>query len=146
MPLPTTSLIHSQFEAHHRPTADGQLTAECAITRPASGSTTVWNDATCTSTQPTAATVYSGACRVQHLTAQPAVATVADRPVTAVRYRVSLPASAPAVQVGDVVEVTACAGDSALVGLTLLVTNAARGSITWQRDVECQLQPPPTTR
>lgn len=142
MPLSNTSMFHPQFEARHRPTANGQLTAECVITRPSS-TPNAWDDAAGQNVYPTPSSVYSGACRVQRQAEATAV-TVADRTVPVAGFVVVIPTTAALVQVNDVVEVTVCVGDPALVGRTLKVRYALRGSITWQRDLICDLQPATT--
>lgn len=146
-PLPNTRLFHTRFEGHHRAVADRQLTAECVITRPAPAGTPAFDETTGTSTHLPAATIYSGPCRVKGPARDPATATaviVGDREQHIGAYTVVIPATAALIQAGDLIEVTANAGDTALVGLRLQVTGAQRGSITWQRDIACQLSMPTT--
>ncbi|MFG1659078.1 DUF6093 family protein [Micromonospora chersina] len=143
-PLPNHRLIHPRFESHHRPvTADG-MTAECAITRPASAGTPVFDEATARSQHPAAASVYTGACRITRAPLSAANVVVADRPVDNARYVVAIPADAPLVQAGDLVTLTACDGDPAIVGQPMPVTDVTHGSITWQRDLLCEFSQPTT--
>lgn len=140
--LPNGRMFHQRFEQHHRPVADRQMTAECVIKRPNS-SPNAWDDTTGRSTYPAPATVYSGLCRIQHLS--PAGApSVGDRTVPVADYRVTIVTDSDPVQVNDLIAVTSNDGDPVLVGRTLLVTGVPRGSITWQRDLDCQLQPATT--
>lgn len=143
MPLPNTRLIHPRFEAHHRPVADGQMTAECVVTRPTSAG--VFDADAGRTTYPPPARVYpavgdSGPCRILRQHSQPVAADVGDRAVTVDNYRVTLPAGTSA-QINDLVRVTACDGDPTLVGQELIVRDLAHASITWQRDLICDLYP-----
>lgn len=143
--LRNTRLIHKRFEQHHHRTAEGQLTAECVITRPASGPTPpVFDEITGRSILPKPAEVYAGPCRLQREPIFEAQRDVADRTTIADGYRLILPASAAEVRVNDLITMTACDGDPDLVGKLLHVTNVYRGSITWQRDIRCDLYVPTT--
>lgn len=143
-PLPNHRLIHPRFESHHRPvTADG-MTAECAITRPASAGAPVFDEVTATSQHPAPASVYTGACRITRAPLTATTVVVADRPVDNARYVVVIPAEAPLVQVGDLVTLTACDGDPAIVGQPMAVADVTHGSITWQRDLLCEFSQPTT--
>jgi hypothetical protein len=143
MPLPNTRMFHPLFEAHHRPVADGQLTAECVVTRPSS-TPNAWDDAAGRNIYPPSEPIYAGSCRVQRRAmgqATVAPSVVADRSVPVAGFVVVLTAtSTPLVQVNDVVTITVCTGDPALVGCDLKVRDSHRGSITWQRDLICDLQ------
>ena len=142
--LPNTTVIHPDFQSHHRATLDHTMTATCVITRPASDGTPPFNEATATSVHPAATTVYTGICRIQHSGDPAGPEVVADRDATNAGYTVSVPADADLIQVGDLATVTACTHDPDLVGLVLHVINARRGSVAWQRDLACQLRPPTT--
>lgn len=149
MPLPNTRLIHNRFEEHHRPVADGQATAECRIERPSS-TPTAWNDTTGRNTYPDPVLVYAGPCRVQHLgsggrrvgSSGPPI--VGDRGIPVADYRVTVPTGGLLVQVNDLVTVTASADNADAVGVVLTVTAVSTGSITWQRDLSCQVRQPTT--
>lgn len=142
--LPNTHVIPPDWEQHHRPVSADAMTAECVITRPTS--TAGWDDTTGKSAYPTPATIYGpGPCRINRggSGAVPAGATtVADRTVTLVDYAIVIPTSAPLIQVHDLVTVTTCTGDPQLVDLTLRVKDVARGGLTWERVLSCELQPP----
>jgi hypothetical protein len=153
VPLPNSRVVHPQFEAHHRPVSANAMPAECTITRPSSPSPAGWNDATGRNVYPAPTTVYPttghGVCRVNRGgpggQGSAAPVTVADRAVTVAQYTVVIPADAAAlVQVHDIVTITRCPGDPDLVGRKLWVTDSARGSLTWERVLNCELQPPTT--
>lgn len=142
--LRNTRVIHRHWESHHYPVAEGQMTAECVITR--EGHAASFDEVSGRSIRPTATTVYDNECRVQRSIDPPGNTASADRQVAIAEYVVTIPVGSGLVRIGDLVKVTACTGDPDLVGLTLTVTNVRRGSLTWQRDLVCQMQPPPTVR
>lgn len=139
--LRNTRLIHKNFERWHYATANGQMTAECTITRPSSQA--VFDEVAGRSTFPAPADVYEGPCRVGRSGA-PAMQrpTVGDRDIPTREFIVSIPVGAALVQINDIVTVTRCDGDPDLAGMVLTVTDSRRGSLTWQRDLVCTLQPP----
>lgn len=142
--LPNTRVIHPLFEQHHRPVTVDAMTAECAITRPASAGTPVFDEATATSQHPAPASIYSGVCRITRAPLSATTTVVADRPVNNARYVVGIPADAPPVQDGDIITITACEGEPAIVGQPMVVTDSSHGSITWQRDLLCDFSQPTT--
>ncbi|MEV0214291.1 DUF6093 family protein [Micromonospora sp. NPDC050695] len=141
MPLANTHLIHPRFEAHHRPVADRQATATCRVERPAQQA--VWDDAAGKNTYPPPDVLYEGPCRYQHLSAagQP---VVADTTTPLADVRITLPVGAVVYQINDLVTVTATATNPDLVARTLTVTAVSGSSISWQRDLVCQLRQPTT--
>lgn len=144
--LPNTRLIHQDFERYHYATADGQMTAKCVITRAATGPTPpAFDEVTGRSVMPAPTTVYEGRCRVSRSGAPPMQRpVVGDRDVPVREFIVTIPVDTDLVQVNDLVTVTACTGDPHLVGMVLHVVDARRGSLSWQRDLTCSLQPPVT--
>ena len=141
MPLPSTRLIHPRFEAHHRPVADGQATATCRVERPAQQP--VWDDVAGKNVYPPPTLLYDGPCRYQYLSAagQP---VVADTTTPLADVRVTLPVGSVVYQANDLVTLTATATNPDLVGRTLAVTAVSGSSISWQRDLVCQLRQPTT--
>ena len=114
------------------------MTAKCRITR-ASTSNGTWNDATNQYDPPAREVVYETlACRVQELSL-PQVQETGQQRVSSRDYRVSLPITALAVLVDDVLEVLGGDDtlDASLVDRPLVITDIQRGSLTWQRDVIC---------
>ncbi|MFG2046140.1 DUF6093 family protein [Micromonospora sp. NPDC048935] len=143
MPLPNTHLIHPRFEQHHRPVADKQATAECRVERPAQQA--VWDDAAGKNTYPPPELLYEGPCRYQYLSAagQP---VVADTTTPLADVRITLPVGAVVYQTNDLVTLTATATNPDLLEppRTLTVVAVSGSSISWQRDLVCQLRQPTT--
>lgn len=125
MPLPNTHMFHPQFEAHHRPVADGQLTAECTV-----------STATLT-------LLYSGPCRVQRSGDGSLLPVVGDQSIAASAYMVVVPSTVDGIEADHLVEVTVCAGDPDLVGRQFVVRGVQRGSITWQQTLACDMHDQP---
>jgi hypothetical protein len=143
MPLQNSRVIPRDWEAHHYATANGQMTAECVITRPTSVGRT-FDTLTGTSTYPDPATIYDGACRIQHPTIQDIPAGAVERQTTVAEYTVTIPVTTNLVQINDVVTVAACAGDPDLVGAELTVIAVPRGSLRFVQPLTCKLQPATT--
>lgn len=142
--LPNTRLIPDGWEAHHAPTAEQAMTAECVITRPASNGTPVFDAETGRSLHPDPVTVYTGAVRVQRSALTGGnIDVVADKPTPLRQYVVSLPLTAPQIQVADRIAVTA-ATDPLMVGKILTVADVRGGSLVWQRDLLCDEHVPIT--
>lgn len=143
MPRPGTPVIHPLWEERHRPTAEGQMTAECSIDRPVH--TAVFDEAVGRSVYPTPTNLYSGPCRIQASQRIPTSPTVGDAQVTLARYLIALPATVEGVRVNDQLTVTVCPGSPGFVGRVLRVLDVADGSLLWQRDLICE-DTTPTTR
>lgn len=141
MPLPNTRVIPDGWSAHHRPTAEGAMTAEGIITRAASSGTALFDETLGISTPPAAIVVYDGVLRLQRSGADERQTTVADREVTIRDYQVSYPTSGAPSQGNDILTITACGDDPLLVGQTLRIRDARIGSLTWQRDYIAEHRP-----
>lgn len=141
MPLPATRLIHPRFQTHHRPVAARQATAVCRIERPSSRPT-LWDDTAGRHVYPPPRLLYEGPCRYQYQAAagQP---VVADQPVPLADVRITVEVSAT-FQVNDLVTLIEADGNPDLLGRTLTVTGVSGSSISWQRDLSCQLRQPTT--
>ncbi|WP_433460696.1 DUF6093 family protein [Micromonospora sp. CA-248212] len=141
MPLPNTRLIHPRFEEHHRPVAERQATAECRVERPAQQA--LWDDQAGKNVYPPPELLYEGPCRYQYLSAagQP---VVADTTTPLADVRITLPVGSVVYQANDQVTLTATATNPDLVGRGLSVTAVSGSSISWQRDLTCQLRQPTT--
>lgn len=133
MPLPNTRVIHPDWSEHHRPTAEGTMTATCEITRRATGGTT---DASGTYTPAAPTTIHTGPCRVQALTTQRQVVVIGETQETRHRYLVTIRYAAD-IHIGDLVRITASV-DGGLVGRQLRVTDTTYGSEQWERDLNCE--------
>lgn len=140
MPLQNSRVIHQAWESHHYAAANGQMTATCTVTRPTTVGKTFDPNAG-TTTFPEPEMVYSGPCRVQHPTIQDMPAGQVERQTVVSEYTVTLPVDTVRIQLGDVVTITACAGDPDLVGLVLAVTGVPRGSLRFVQPLTCKLQP-----
>lgn len=140
MPRPGTAIFHPAWETHHRPTAAAQCTSTCVITQPSTAAAT-FDTGTGRSTRPAAATVYTGPCRVQHLTQRKEGVEFAGANLAVAQYEVELPITAgviPDIDAEAVVTITA-ASDPSLTGARLRVVEVARGSLLWQRSLTCVL-------
>jgi hypothetical protein len=141
--LPNTHVIPPGWEQHHRPVSADAMPGACVIVRPTSTGT--WDAAAGRTVYPPPTRIYptTGAapCRITRQGSQVTQPEVGDRTVPVAGYRVAIGADAPAVLVNDIVQVVTCAGDPALAGQDLVVRDAARGSLTWQRDMDCDLYP-----
>ena len=144
MPLPGTRVIHALWSAHHRAVAEGQLTATCAVRRPASGGQSPpFDEARGYSVPPDPTTLYEGPCRVQRL--QPALSAtelqIAGRELVIREYMVVLPKDAvpgDGVAVNDLIVIVECPDDRTLEGHSLRVRDIRQGSLIWQRDLTCE--------
>jgi hypothetical protein len=148
MPLPgrpglrNTRVVPQGWEQHHRPVSEDAMPAVCLIQRQSS-TTTAWDDAAGKDVFVPASTVYDGPCRV-HAAAAAAAATVVDRQLALAAYVVTIPAESDRVQAGDLIKITECEGDPALVDIPLIVTGATRSALTWERVIQVQMQQPVT--
>lgn len=142
MPLPNTRLIHPRFEDHHRPVAAGQMTGTCRIERPSTDPPT-WDDTAGRDVQAPPTLLYDGPCRYQYLSpaGQPIVAD-AETPLADVRITVPVPAVE--YQDNDLVTMTASTKNPDIADRKLTVTAVSGSSISWQRDLTCQLRQPTT--
>lgn len=143
MPLQNSRVIPQAWESHHYGAANGQMTATCTIARPTTVGKT-FDSTTGITTFPDPATVYDGDCRVQHPTIQDMPAGQVERQTVVSEYTVTLPVDTVRIQLGDVVTITACAGDPDLVGDVLTVTGVPRGSLRFVQPLTCKLQPATT--
>lgn len=142
MPLPNTRVIPDGWSAHHRPTAEGGMTAEGTITRaPSTGTASVFDETLGISIPPTATVVYTGVLRLQRSGADERQAATADREVTIRDYQVSYPTSGNPAQVNDIVTITACSDNAGLVGERLRIRDPRIGSLVWQRDYIAEHRP-----
>jgi hypothetical protein len=141
MPRPGTRLIPDQWEAHHRPTADGQMTGECEITRPSDQGT--FDESAGRTVYPLPAVLYAGPMRLQALAQADATPQVGDAQATLRRYRASLPACETGFRVNDQLRVTGLT-DTGMVGRVLRIVDVPSGSLLWQRDLICEDTTPAT--
>lgn len=140
MPLPNHKVIPDGWAAHHRPTAEGKHTATGTITRPASGATVTFDETAGRVVIPDPTTIYTGPMGVRRLDTNligiPMVA--GDREQIVRLYRVAVPVTVTAVEGNDIVTVTECADDPAVVGRPLRVRDVRVGSVAWERLLMCE--------
>lgn len=142
MPFPGTGVFHPDWEAHHRPVAEGAMTATGVVRRyTAAGD---FNEAAGKTERGAPTTVYGvdGAARMRVV--RDGVETVREiggQQVTIRNYIVVLPADAPEIRVNDEV-VVATAGDARLPDESLWVHDIRFGSQIWERDLVCANVPP----
>lgn len=137
MPFPNTRVIPNGWAAHHRPVAEGGMTAAVHIPGPPGEST--WDDETQTTRIPPGADIYLGPARIQLLTLTEAQRMVAEQEITTLAYLVAITLEATDVDVNDevIVDQVHDDGDQSLVGRRLRVRAVARGSLAWERDLVC---------
>lgn len=143
MPLPSTRVFHRDWEAHHRPVAEGAMTGSGYFTRASTDK--VFNTTTGKSTYAAPTAVYGSAeepvpLRVVRDGVDTTVA-IGQREVTKRSYLVTVPVTAPELRAGDEVHVVA-AGDPHLPGEPLWVTDVRFGTQVWERDLICDNVPP----
>jgi len=132
-PLPGTRVIPADWSAHHRPVANGTMTADCEILRTTSGPVPYGE------TADPAAPIWTGTCRVQQTQrGRPYLAV--DQPSEIRHYLVTLPIEGMpdlrAGEGGDIVRVTA-SSDPHLAGRLLRIVDVQHGALMWERDVLC---------
>jgi hypothetical protein len=121
-----------------RRAAEGLQSDRCTITR-ASTSAPVFNETTGTYTPAAPTTLYTGACRVKPRDNADRVVDAGGRAVSLYPYVVSVPVSAVAYAVDDIVTVTVSALDPALAGLVLRVRQPNVGSQVTARRLGCEV-------
>jgi hypothetical protein len=142
MPFPGTKVFPDGWEAHHRPVAEGAMTATGIIRRHSSAG--VHNEATGRTDYPDPTTVYGTGGPAPMRIVRDGVETtrmIGERQVVIRGYIVALPADAPEIRVNDEV-VAATAGDTELPGESLWVHDVRFGSQIWERDLVCANVPP----
>lgn len=142
MPLANTKVIDPRFEEHHRPVAEGQMTGTCRIERPSPDPPT-WDDVAGRDVYPPPELLYDGSCRYQYLSlaGQP---IVADAPTPLADVRITVPAGAVEYQVNDVVTMTGSPKNPDIADREMTAQAVSASSISWQRDLTCQLRQPTT--
>ena len=114
--------------------APSPMTDPCTVTRFASH---VLNETTLVYAD-TYTTVYTGVCRVKGTALQDQASNAGERPAVTREYDVSLPVSAIAVAVDDLITITASQLDAVQPGLTLRVLGVLHGSQITARRMRCQ--------
>lgn len=142
MPFPGTGVFHPDWEAHHRPVAEGAQTATGIIRRHSAAG--VFNETTGQTEYPSPTVVYGVDGAAPMRIVRDGVETtrlIGERQVIVRNYIVAIPASAPEIRVNDEV-VAATAGDPLLPDESLWVHDVRFGSQIWERDLLCANVPP----
>lgn len=135
MPLPKTKVIPSGWSAHHRPVANGTMTAKIRFTRITDGPAP-WPPPETPTPVPV---LWEGICRLQELK-RTNNAVAAEQPVYLRDYLVTVPITGTpkfvAGERGDLGEVIECE-DPQFLGRKIRVTDIQHGSLMWERDLVC---------
>jgi hypothetical protein len=137
VPLPHTRVIHKDFSTHHRPTAEGGMTAKGTLRAPDSAASAVFDEALGYSTYPDVTPGREWALRVQRANAAAEPHPGAERSTVDREYLVALPVEAPEVAVFWLITITECDDDPALVDRVLRVKEVRYESPRWQRNLIC---------
>lgn len=137
-PFPSTKVVHPRFAEHHAPVTEGAMTATCEVAVHTAGT---WNP-TDGSVPGDKTVLYTGPCRVQALSNQPADSDAAGQPTTGHTYLIVLPMDQPTIPAGDAgAKVTVLTvdtnGDAELVSRVLTVRDVKYSSLRWERDLTC---------
>lgn len=136
---PGTPVMPADWSAGHRPVVEAAFTASCEIRHPGGSSTSI-DPVTGQTVRTPFPAHYAGPCSVEILHALEQEALTGDQQVTTLGYRVTITFdAAPQLRVDDLVKITAVDdnGDPTLVGQALKVQSFARGSLAWERDINC---------
>lgn len=142
-PFSRWAVVPHGWDDNHRPVVEGTWTARVELRHPAVATITSWNAATeQTETTPNPP-YFEGWARVQRTAGQGANPQVADDPEPVSTYLVALDADVET-EAGDIVTVL-LSGDAILDAQPLYVTHVAVGSLRFERDLYCSLNPHQTT-
>lgn len=121
-----------------RAAAESLMVDTCTIA--AGAATEVYDEATDTYVTPTGSLRYSGACKVKPRDNVDRVVEAGAQTLSIWPYVVSVPMSVTTVELDDVITVTACPLDPALVGTRLRVRQATTGTYLTARRLGCEEQ------
>ena len=139
MPLQNSTVIPPEWQTHHRPVAVGGMNALVEVVR---------EDVKGTRSKASGLTGYGAGLQVYQgpgsITDRGASSTAAigERETTMGAYTISLPAEVVGAMVGDVVHVIHCPDNPNLTGARFRVLEVGSSSLTFQRDLGCDLQQP----
>lgn len=141
MPLPNTRVIPVGWEAWHEPVAIGSLTGEIQVFRP--DFVGVRDAGTGRTDFAEPELIYEGPARVQKRDIGEAnIRLAADKVVSISPYLVVVGKACPMVLVRDRILIITDPGDPDAVGVVLDVADVARGTLTFERDISCNLYVP----
>lgn len=143
MPLPGTRVIHPRWAEHHRPVAEGGMTATVSLRLPGATATGAFDDDTGNTPTAPHAPYHTGPARIQAMSTRAQEALAAEQQVTTLAYLVSVEWDAATgeqdVAAKHLVHVDAvdANGDPTLVGRDLVVQEVVHGSLVFERDLIC---------
>jgi hypothetical protein len=142
MPLPNTVVIGPTWQSHHESVALGQMTATITIYAPDQYGTRAPGADRTSFAEPTA--VYTGPGRVQahDIGGRVEVRNAADALTTKGAYQITIPKIEAELKVNYVIEVDADPDNPQLVGLSFLLVDFGRSSLSWQLDMGADLIEP----
>lgn len=132
---PGSTVVPAGWEPHHEPTVEAAFTARCRLRDPAKDTEGPLDRDTGTHPIVKAAPYYDGPCRIQQLH-QPQTAETAGQVVLTHDYLLQVPKSVTQAAPQHVAEIYD-ATDATINGRELEVSDVARGSLTWCRDLTC---------
>lgn len=137
MPFPRTRVIPVGWAKHHRPAAEGTMTARVRFRDPEQDEEGPFDNSTGTRPVVKADPYLDTWCRAQQQK-QPQVATTGEQRVSTHDYLIAVPiAGTTVLAVGHVGVIYECPDDPSLVGREIKVTDVQRGSLMWERDLIC---------
>jgi len=139
MPFKGTRVIHPAFETHHRPVAEGGMTATATVLR-YDHSDGVWDAETMRTSHPDPEPVWFGPVRLQRQSAAERPVWIGDRQVIIRTYLVAFPHGVPEFRINDEVRFGGT-DDAELPDQRLWMHDVWFGSELWQRDTVCQNAP-----
>lgn len=143
MPLPSTRVIHPEWAEHHRPVAEGGMTATCSLRLPGGTATGDFDDEAGNTPAESNAPYHSGPCRIQAMSTRAQEALAAEQEVTSLAYLVTVEwdAGTPEqdIEAKHLVHIDSVDdnGDPTLVGKDLVVRSVVHGSLVFERDLIC---------
>lgn len=142
MPLSNTKVIGPDWQSHHEAVAAGQLTATLSIYAPDQYGTRVPGSDRTSFAEPTL--IYTGPGRVQahDIGGRVEVRNAADALTTKGAYQVTIPKIDADLKVNYVITVDADPDNPQLVGISFLLVDFGRSSLSWQLDVGADLIEP----
>lgn len=137
MPRPGSAIVHPGMLDRLRPVAEGAMAGTCELLRPSTGERAL-DDTTGTYVAAPPTVLWTGPCRVQPRSRSVASDVEAGgEMVTLADYQVTVPVSAPAVGVDDLVRVLTSV-DPQLADKTLRITDVATGDYQLERQLTCE--------
>ncbi|MET0417525.1 MAG: DUF6093 family protein [Actinoplanes sp.] len=139
MPLQNSAVISPDWQTHHRPVAIGGMNALVEVIR--EDVKGVRDKASGLTNYGAGLQIYEGPGAVVDRSAVSTV-VIGERETALGAYLIVIPAEVATVVVGDVVRVIRCPENPNLTGKRFNVVQLGSSSLTFQRDLGCDLQQP----